>query len=210
MCRLASFMGVAKLAWWHPHPWWRSGVFSLRRYGCWQWTMAAGVAWQLSVWCGTTSGDGACGIDIVRRLGLQRIAVGGSALLDYFDVIHRRKDGASDYLVLLARRRESFARVEQRGDVGIRLGHGCSLEALGSGATPPLSRWQLLKWICDMECCGGRGEAPACSVYSSRRRECGGIQRLMWRGSRAFVPLRDCEAACERYGSGVIILSGGV
>ena len=49
------------------------------------------------------------------------------------------EDGASDYLGLLARQRESFARVEQRGDVGIRLGHGCSLEALGSGATPPLS-----------------------------------------------------------------------
>ena len=49
------------------------------------------------------------------------------------------EDSASDYLGLLAWRRESFARVEQRGDVGLRLGHGCSLEALGSGATPPLS-----------------------------------------------------------------------
>ena len=75
------------------------------------------------------------------------------------------EDGASDYLGLLAWRREPFSRVVQRGDVGLRLGHGCSLEALGSGATPPLSRWQLLKWICDMECCGGRGEAPACGVF---------------------------------------------
>ena len=91
LCRLASFMGVAKLAWWHSHPWWRSGVFSLRRCGCWQRTVVAGVAWQLSVRCGTTSGDGACGIDIVRRLGLQQIAAGGSALLDYFVVIHCRK-----------------------------------------------------------------------------------------------------------------------
>ena len=49
------------------------------------------------------------------------------------------EDGASDYLGLLAWRRESFARVEQRGDVGLWLGHDCSLEALGSGATPPLS-----------------------------------------------------------------------
>jgi len=49
------------------------------------------------------------------------------------------EDGASDYLGLLAWRQESFARVEQHGDVGLRLGHGCSLEALGSGATPPLS-----------------------------------------------------------------------
>ena len=32
----------------------------------------------------------------------------------------------------------------------------------------------------------------------------------MWLGPREFAPLRDCEAACERSGSGVIILSGGV
>ena len=32
----------------------------------------------------------------------------------------------------------------------------------------------------------------------------------MWRGLRAFVPLRDCEVACERSGSGVFIHSGGV
>ena len=49
------------------------------------------------------------------------------------------EDGASDYLGLLAWRRESFARVEQRGDVGLLLGPGCSLEALGSVATLPLS-----------------------------------------------------------------------
>ena len=83
--------GVAKLVWWCSHLWWQSGVISLCRCGCWQRTVAAGVARQLSVRCGTASGDGACGIDIMRRLGLQRIAVGGSALLDYFDVIHRRK-----------------------------------------------------------------------------------------------------------------------
>ena len=41
--------------------------------------------------CGIASGDGACGIDIVQRLGLQRIAAGGSALLDHSGVIHRRK-----------------------------------------------------------------------------------------------------------------------
>ena len=91
LCRLASFMGVAKLVRWHLSPWWRSGVISLHRCGCWQRTVAAGVAWQLLVWCGTTSGDGACGIDIVRRLGLQQIAAGGSAPLDYSGVIHRRK-----------------------------------------------------------------------------------------------------------------------
>ena len=32
----------------------------------------------------------------------------------------------------------------------------------------------------------------------------------MWRGPHVFVPLRDCEASCERSGSGVFILSGGV
>jgi len=32
----------------------------------------------------------------------------------------------------------------------------------------------------------------------------------MWQGPRAFVLLRDYEAACERSGSGVFILSGGV
>ena len=78
--------GVAKLVWWCSHLWWRSGVISLCRCGCWQRTMAAGVARQLSVRCGAASGDGACGIDIMRRLGLQRIAAGGSALLDYFGV----------------------------------------------------------------------------------------------------------------------------
>ena len=91
LCRLASFMGVAKLARRRSHPWWQSGVISLCRCGCWQRTVAAGVARQLSVRCGTTLGDGACGIDIVRRLGLQRIAAGGSTRLDYSGVIHCRR-----------------------------------------------------------------------------------------------------------------------
>ena len=41
--------------------------------------------------CGIASGDGACGIDIVQRLGLQRIAAGGSAPLDFSGVIHHQK-----------------------------------------------------------------------------------------------------------------------
>ena len=47
--------------------------------GCLQRTAAAGVAWQRSVWCGTASEDGTCGIDIVGRLGLQRTIAGRSA-----------------------------------------------------------------------------------------------------------------------------------
>ena len=44
---------------------------------------AAGVAWQLSVRHGTTSKDGACGIDTRGQLGLQRIAAGRLAWLSY-------------------------------------------------------------------------------------------------------------------------------
>ena len=46
---------------------------------CLQRTAAAGVAWQLSVRCGTASEDGTCGIGIVGRLGLQRTMAGRSA-----------------------------------------------------------------------------------------------------------------------------------
>jgi hypothetical protein len=46
---------------------------------CLQRTAAAGVAWQWSVRCGTASEDGACGIGIVGRLGLQRTMAGRSA-----------------------------------------------------------------------------------------------------------------------------------
>ena len=91
LVQVGELHGVAKLARWRSLLRWRSGVLSLCRCDCWQRTVAASVARQLSVRCGTTSGDDACGIDIVRRLGLQRIAAGGSALLDYSSVIHRRK-----------------------------------------------------------------------------------------------------------------------
>ena len=46
---------------------------------------------RLSIRCGTTSEGGACGNGNVGQLGLQQIAAGGSALLDYFGVIHRRE-----------------------------------------------------------------------------------------------------------------------
>ena len=55
---------------------------------------AAGVAWQLSVWCGIASKDGAGGFGIMGRLGLQRIAVGCSAWLGFpvqYIVGRRRK-----------------------------------------------------------------------------------------------------------------------
>jgi len=51
--------------------------------GCLQRTAAAGVAWQLSVWRGTASKDGACGTGILGRLGLQRIAAGCSTWLGF-------------------------------------------------------------------------------------------------------------------------------
>jgi hypothetical protein len=47
------------------------------------------------------------------------------------------KDGASDYLGLLARRREPYAQVEQRSDVDLWRWVGCSMEALGSRASLP-------------------------------------------------------------------------
>ena len=50
---------------------------------CLQRTAAAGVAWQRSVRRGTASEDGACGIDIMGRLGLQRAVAGCSAWLGY-------------------------------------------------------------------------------------------------------------------------------
>ena len=52
---------------------------------CLQRTAAAGVAWQPSVWRGTASKDGACGIGIgiVGRLGWQRTAAGCLAWLGY-------------------------------------------------------------------------------------------------------------------------------
>ena len=51
--------------------------------GCLQRTAAAGVAWQLSVRHGTASKDGACGTDILGRLGLQQTAAGCSAWLGF-------------------------------------------------------------------------------------------------------------------------------
>ena len=50
---------------------------------CLQRTAAASVAWQPLVRRGTASNDDACGIGIMRRLGLQRIATGYSAWLGF-------------------------------------------------------------------------------------------------------------------------------
>jgi hypothetical protein len=45
---------------------------------------------------------------------------------------------------------------------------------------------------------------PLCTVFSSRRREKGGVQRRMRRGLRSLCCRGgDCEAACEWPGSGV-------
>jgi hypothetical protein len=51
----------------------------------------AGVAWQPLVWRGIASGDDACNIGIMRRLGLQRTGAGGSAPLGYTGVVHHQK-----------------------------------------------------------------------------------------------------------------------
>ena len=52
-CRLASFIGVARLVWWLSQLWQRPGVIARRRCGRGQRTAAAGVAWHPSVWRGT-------------------------------------------------------------------------------------------------------------------------------------------------------------
>ena len=52
-------------------------------FGCLQRTAAADVVWQLSVRRGTASKDGACGIGIMERLGLQRTAAVCSAWLGF-------------------------------------------------------------------------------------------------------------------------------
>ena len=64
------------------------------RCGYLQRIAAAGDAWQLSVRRGTTSKDGACGIDTRGQLGLQRTAAGRLAWLSYpvrYIVGRRRK-----------------------------------------------------------------------------------------------------------------------
>jgi len=65
--------GVAEPSWRQPKLCPQPRVFArVSVPGCLQRTAAAGVAWQLTVWCGTASEDGARGIDTVGRLGLQR------------------------------------------------------------------------------------------------------------------------------------------
>jgi len=60
-------------------------------FGYLQRTALAGVAWQLLVWCRTSSEDGARSNDTMGRLGLQRTAAGCSALLGNSGVVHRQK-----------------------------------------------------------------------------------------------------------------------
>jgi hypothetical protein len=59
--------------------------------GCLQRTAAASVAWQRSMRRGTALEDGACGNNIVGRLGLQRTAAGCSAWLGPSGAVQRRK-----------------------------------------------------------------------------------------------------------------------
>jgi hypothetical protein len=87
--------------------------------GCLQRTAAAGVAWHLSVQCGTASKDGTCGIGIMGRLGLQRTAAGSSAWLA-IRCGTSSKDGTSNVFSLMAWRQRSCARVKQVGEVGLR------------------------------------------------------------------------------------------
>ena len=97
----------------------------------------AGVAWQLSVRCGTASVDGACGNDIVGRLGLQRTAAGGSAELSYVGAVHHRKTAQATSLVCwiggggLVRGWSNEAMSTFDG------GSTVSMEALGSGVALP-------------------------------------------------------------------------
>ena len=63
--------------------WWPPGVVAWWSVDCLQWTVAAGVAWQWSVRCGTASNDGARGTGTMGQLGLQRTAAGCSAWLGH-------------------------------------------------------------------------------------------------------------------------------
>jgi hypothetical protein len=75
------------------------GLSHLVELGSLQWLTAVDIALQLSMRRGTTSADSACGYDIVGRLGLQRIAAGGSALLGFFGAVHHRKTARATSLV---------------------------------------------------------------------------------------------------------------
>ena len=83
---------------------------------CLQRTAAAGVAWQLSVRCGTASEDGTCGNGIMGHLGLQRTAQLGWATW----CGTTSEDGASDFSGSLLWRWSLAARVKQRGEVDLR------------------------------------------------------------------------------------------
>jgi len=61
-------------------------------------TAAAGTALQLSVRRGTASEGGACSIDKVGRLDLQRIVAGGPATLWLLRCGPSSEDGVSDNL----------------------------------------------------------------------------------------------------------------
>ena len=102
---------------------------------CSQRTTVADVALQPSVRCGTASEDGACGNGIVGRLGLQRTAVGCSALLSDSGVVHCRKMAqATTWLTSLVV--VAVAWVAQRDAVVRRAQLGCLMGILKDGATP--------------------------------------------------------------------------
>ena len=101
---------------------------------CLQRTAAAGVAWQLSVQCGTASEGGTCSTNIVGRPGFQRTAAGCSALLGDSGVVHRRKTAQattrSASMVVVA-----VAWVVQRDAVARRMRFGGLRGILEHGAT---------------------------------------------------------------------------
>ena len=102
-------------------------------FGRLQRAATAGVASQLSVWCGTTSVGGACSTNIKGLLGLQRTAAGCSTLFDDSGVVHRRKTAqVTTWLASVVA--AAIAWVAQRDVVVRRARFGCLTGILQHGA----------------------------------------------------------------------------
>ena len=93
--------------------WWRPGVVAWWSVDCLQWTVAAGIAWQWSVRCGTALKDGALWY---QHHGTTRLAVDYGGLLSLARATWcgtTSEDDASDFLGLLLWRQWLDARVKQ-------------------------------------------------------------------------------------------------
>ena len=115
--------------------------------GCLQWTTAAGVAWQLSVRCGTALKDGACGIGFMGNLACSGLWRDGQ-LGWPFRCGTSSEDGAHNFLGLLARQWKSSAGAEQVGEVGLRrwLGIDGDLELWSNIAHHPTTTKETEPW----------------------------------------------------------------